>query len=150
MSDAIAEARRVLAKLKGSKGWVNTYIADELSEALNNLLSHAERPVDAEVEREAAWLETERHPRNYHIAAMLRSLADKVVRKDEAIAEIRVAYQREQAEWRTELDRREVALAEAIGEIERERKTGAQGVGFNDGLRWCLGILAKVADGGER
>jgi len=94
MSDAIAEARRVLAWLDKEGYPVGSW----QHATVTNLLSHVERPVDAEVEKEAAWLETERHPRNYHIAAMLRSLAaerDSYAQSYKESAEIRGHLQAE-------------------------------------------------------
>jgi hypothetical protein len=97
-NDPTAEARRVLAKLKGSKGWVNTYIPDELIEALNNLLSHAER-LTAPVTGDRA--ELVRDLRNMDLAGL-----DDQTRKAADMLEADA--------------RREVALAEALAALRAD------------------------------
>ena len=200
MSDAVDEARRVLdikwalLMYEKYKDCADPAVA-ELREVLRNLLSHVERPVDAEVEAYAARLESMKQngdpiPLCQDAAAMLRSLAAerdlaneyvnaasvRVSRAEATVERLTAPVTGDRAElvktlrgdprmlWTHERlaaadllesdARREVALAEAIREIEDlfTRPVTYGGRPWPDG-EWLqehllAGVLAIL--GGER
>jgi chemotaxis protein histidine kinase CheA len=157
MSDAIAEARRVLAKLKGSKGWVNVHIADELSEALNNLLSHVERltaPVTGDRAEAIKWL---RHIRNEwpdKIAALLEADARREAALAEAVREIEDLFTRPvtyggrpwpDGEWLQE--HLLAGVLAILAKVSAGRPDSGAGSSLED---WVRDVAAGRPDGGER
>jgi hypothetical protein len=152
MSDAIAEARRVLADVDraidddryysmSDPGRTAKDFLPKLQVALSNLLSHVERLTAPAGDRAelVSWFKHCVENRLFGVESRQRFKDAAALLEADA--------------------RREVALAEAIAEIEalkaavqrdEERESRLVKAGHNDAIDAVLAILAKVADGGER